>query len=72
MDNGVLVGVVRRSVLEAAGPDVTISELMEAPISVPWDAPIGSLDSEMCRGPGPIPVVDQSGRLIGALATAVT
>lgn len=72
VDNGVLVGVVRRSVLEAAGPDVTISELMEAPISVPWDAPLGGLDSEMSQGPGPIPVVDQSGRLIGALASAVT
>ncbi len=72
VDNGVLVGVVRRSVLEAAGPDVTISEVMEAPISISWDAPLESLDSEMRQGPGPIPVVDQAGRLIGALGSAVT
>ena len=72
VDNGVLVGVVRRSVLEGAGPDVTISEVMEAPISISWDAPLGSVDSGMSQGPGPIPVVDQSGRLIGALGSAVT
>jgi hypothetical protein len=67
VDNGVLVGVVRRSVLEAADPEVTISELMEPSISIPWDSPLESLDIELAQGPGPIPVVDQAGRLIGAL-----
>lgn len=72
VDNGVLVGVVRRSVLEAADPKVTISEVMEPPVSIPWDALLESLDSIMSQGPGPIPVVDQSGRLIGAFGSAVT
>jgi Mg/Co/Ni transporter MgtE len=70
VDNGVLVGVVRRSVLEAADPEVTISELMEPSISIPWDSPLESLDIELGHGPGPIPVVDQAGRLIGALGSA--
>ena len=67
VDNGVLVGVVRRSVLEAADPDVTIAELMEPSLSIRWDSLIEDLDADLAGGPGPIPVVDQAGRLIGAL-----
>ena len=68
VDNGVLVGVARRSVLEAADPRVPLSDLMEPAISIPWDLPIDDLDNELAEGPGPIPVVDQVGRLIGAFA----
>ena len=69
VDNGVLVGVVRRSILELADPDVTLSELMEAPISIPWDLSIDQLDGDLADGVGPIPVIDHAGRLIGALNT---
>lgn len=69
VDNGVLVGVVRRSVLEAAQPEVTVSELMAPPISVRWDQRIEELDSELILEVGPIPVIDQAGRLIGAFGT---
>jgi hypothetical protein len=67
VDNGVLVGVVRRSVLEDADPELSVSELMEPAISIPWDLAIDDLDIDLAGGPGPIPVVDQGGRLIGAL-----
>ena len=69
VDNGVLVGVVRRSILESADPEVTLSELMDAPISVPWDLSIDQLDGNLAHGVGPIPVIDDAGRLIGALNT---
>jgi len=69
VDNGVLLGVVRRSVLEAADPEVTISELMEPPISIEWDSMIEDLSVDLTHGPGPIPVVDPAGRLIGALGS---
>ena len=66
VDNGVLVGVVRRSTLEAADPAVTLAELMEPPISIPWDQVIDSIDANVVQV-GPTPVVDHAGRLIGAL-----
>ena len=69
VDNGVLVGVVRRSTLEAADPDVTLAELMEPPLSIPWDLTIDEIDSDLMQGVGPTPVVDHAGRLIGALDT---
>ena len=69
VDNGVLVGVVRRSTLEAADPDVTLSELMEPPLSIPWDLMIDEIDAGLMQGVGPTPVVDHAGRLIGALDT---
>ena len=69
VDNGVLVGVVRRSILEAADPKVTLSELMEPPISILWDRGIDELDADLGQGAGPIPVVDHAGRLVGALNT---
>ena len=69
VDNGVLVGVVRRSTLEAAGPDVTLAELMEPPVSIPWDQMIDEIDSDLMQGVGPTPVVDHGGRLVGALDT---
>ena len=70
VDNGALVGVVRRSALLAARPEETMSELMEPPISIPWDATIDGVEAEQANGPGPIPVVDQGGRLIGAFGIA--
>jgi hypothetical protein len=69
VDNGVLVGVVRRSRLEDADPEIAVSELMEPAISIPWDLAIDDLDRDLARGPGPIPVVDQTGRLVGALGS---
>ena len=69
VDNGVLVGVVRRSTLEAADPDVTLAELMDPPLSIPWDLMIDAIDSDLMQGAGPTPVVDHAGRLIGALDT---
>ncbi len=69
VDNGVLVGVVRRSILESADREATVAELMEPPISIPWDRLIDELEDGWKRGAGPIPVIDQAGRLIGALGT---
>ena len=69
VDNGVLVGVVRRSVLEAADPAVSVSELMEPPISVPWDLRVDELDGDLAIGSDSIPVIDPAGRLIGAIRT---
>jgi hypothetical protein len=71
VDNGVLVGVVRRSTLEAAKPEVSVSELMEPPISIPWDLRIDELDTDLVEGTDSIPVVDHSGRLIGAIRTGL-
>ena len=69
VDNGVLVGVVRRSTLEAADPEMTLAALMEPPLSIPWDLIIDEIDAGLMQGVGPTPVVDHAGRLIGALDT---
>ena len=69
VDNGVLVGVVRRSALEAADSTVSVSELMEPPISIRWDLRIDELDADLVEKSDSIPVIDQSGRLIGAIRT---
>jgi len=67
VDNGVLVGVVRREVLERAAPEATVADLMESPVSVPWDLLISELQNRAGADPGLLPVIDQAGRLIGAV-----
>jgi CBS domain-containing protein len=66
VDNGVLVGVVRRANLLRADPDTTVAELMEPPISVQWDRLTSEVAAEIGVEIGPVPVIDPSGRLIGA------
>ncbi|MGH8928385.1 MAG: hypothetical protein ACRDWH_08545 [Acidimicrobiia bacterium] len=67
VSNGLLVGVVRRSALVEAEPDVAVSELMEPAVSVAWDTPVETVDVDG-MGAGPIPVTDPAGRLVGAFA----
>lgn len=71
-DGGILVGVVRRSALEAAPPDTPVSELMEPPLSVRWDQPLAEARDLMERLlTGPVPVTDPEARLVGTLATPI-
>jgi CBS domain-containing protein len=72
VEGGLLVGVVRRSVLESAPPDTTVSELMEPPVSIPWDQALAEVIEEMDGlSMGPVPVTDPEGRLVGTLATPI-
>ncbi|MGF1668227.1 MAG: CBS domain-containing protein [Acidimicrobiia bacterium] len=68
VDRAVLIGVVRRSSLELADPGVPVEALMEAPASVSMTAAVSEAAGlgERFRG-GAIPVVDDDGRLVGAL-----
>ena len=68
VDEGRLVGVVRRSALAQAASDMTVDDVMGVPTSVRLDDPMAALDraSEMLNG-GPIPVTDREDRLIGSV-----
>jgi Mg/Co/Ni transporter MgtE len=70
---GRLIGIVRRSQLEGLPADVPIGETMEPPISVGAAESAGAIDDvrEFLDG-GPIPVVDESGRMIGVVGPADT
>ncbi len=68
VDHGTLVGVVRRRVLLTAGETPTVGDLMEAPVSVPIDGTEADLTvAGRVLGGGPVPVVDEHGRLIGTV-----
>lgn len=65
-ERGELVGIVRTSVLREVPPTVAVGHLMEDPVSVGSVEPLSSVDE--LRGffdGGPVPVVDDGGRLIG-------
>jgi len=61
-----IVGIVRRSRLEAAPSGAAAGTVMEAPLSIRWDAPVSAAGeiSERLDG-APVPVVGPDGRLIG-------
>ncbi|MGI9611249.1 MAG: hypothetical protein ACR2NL_13225 [Acidimicrobiia bacterium] len=66
-EEGLLVGLVRRESLEAAGPSI-VETLMEDPVSAKVDETVeeaGTLSSTF--GNDPIPVTDQDEHLVGAL-----
>ncbi len=64
VDNGLLVGVVRRTVLEAAGDETPVGDLMEPARSVEVSARVEEVLVDHLRN-DPIPVVDPKGRLLG-------
>ncbi|HUO45460.1 MAG TPA: hypothetical protein VM470_01370 [Acidimicrobiia bacterium] len=68
VENGMLVGMVRRNALEQANSEAPVGELMESAryVSISDAAAEAIAVGESIR-PGPIPVIDQSGRLVGAL-----
>jgi CBS domain-containing protein len=69
VDRAQLIGIVRRSVLELADPGVPVQALMEAPESVAMTAPVEDARQLASRFQGAaVPVVDDDGRLVGALA----
>jgi hypothetical protein len=65
-DGGLLVGLVRRSVLDVAEPTAAVGDVMEAPVAVESSEPLSSAEDlrDFFDG-GPIPVTDGGGRLIG-------
>ena len=67
VENGSLVGTVRRRSLLAAEPSTPVGELMEPPSSVQIDQVVpeaGSLDDD------PVAVTDEKGRMLGTLRLA--
>jgi CBS domain-containing protein len=71
VENGILVGVVRRVALERADKGVAVADLMEKPVAVSWDATLEEfgLLAQGIEG-NPVPVTDPEGRLVGALGLA--
>jgi CBS domain-containing protein len=68
VENGILVGMVRRTALEQAGAWAPVGDLMETPRAVLIDQ---SLEDAMAIGAefdrGPLPVTDSAGRLVGTI-----
>ena len=62
VENGLLVGTVRREELQTAGPSTPVGELMESPRSIDVAAHVSE-----DQGRDPLPVVDSRGRLLGTL-----
>lgn len=67
VENGQLVGVVRRGTLQTANPEAAVADLMEAPVAVRWDASLEEAGSMDGIDGSPLPVTDGDGRLVGAL-----
>ncbi len=68
VDRALLIGVVRRESLELADPGVPVEALMEAPASVSMTSTLTEAAALAGRFQGgAIPVVDDDGRLVGAL-----
>ena len=68
-DDGILIGIVRRSALEGA-PTETVGGLMESLVSVMADDLIeAAADLVGFMEDSPIPVVDTEGRLLGGFST---
>jgi len=69
VEDGILVGIIRRSALEAAPPDATVESIMEDAVFLSTDDPVdAAADLAAFLNGSPIPVVDASGRLFGSLA----
>ena len=68
VEDGRLVGIIRRSALEAAGGETTVGEAMEDPVFVYVDDPVDELAhlAEFLEG-SPVPVVDRDARLLGSI-----
>ncbi len=71
-EEGHLVGMVRRHILEAADPGAPLGSLMEAPIFALAEDSLDVIAGLAAFLEGaPVPVVDGSGRLCGTVAAAV-
>jgi CBS domain-containing protein len=71
VEQGRVVGIVRRSSLERALRTEAIGTVMEPPVFVSWDAPVSHAARAARRLDGaPVPVVGPEGRLIGEVRTA--
>jgi hypothetical protein len=69
VDNGRLVGVVRRAALLRLDGSAAVQTVMEPAVSLRIDQPLSAaLALRDLFGPDPIPVTDQEGRLLGCLA----
>jgi len=68
VEDGLLVGIVRRSTLADADPSSTVGEHMEEPVFVSEDDPVDVVSEVMEHlDHGPVPVVDSDGRLVGLI-----
>lgn len=67
-NEGRLVGILRKAVLDEADDEASIDQIMEPPVAVEASEPLDSVEdlSSFLDG-GPVPVVDDEGRLIGVL-----
>lgn len=67
-ENGVLVGILRRAVLEGAPGSVVVGDLMEPPMSIDAAEPEEAAEEirQFLDG-GPVPVVGKGGRLLGVI-----
>ena len=67
-EGGKLVGVVRREALELAESGVSVSEIMDGPISVLVTAALDEVrDVWKEFDPDPVPVIDDEGSLVGGI-----
>jgi CBS domain-containing protein len=68
VDDGILVGMVRRSVLSGADPSALVGAVAEDPVFVSVDDPVDAISEVMeYLDHGPVPVVDHDGRLVGVI-----
>jgi hypothetical protein len=72
VDNGVLVGLVRRTGLLAAQASAEVGSVMEKPVSVRIDDPLDAAEElRTLFGNAPIPVTNGNDRLVGGLSPAL-
>jgi hypothetical protein len=72
VDNGVLVGLVRRTELLGAEAAAQVGSVMEEPLSVRIDDPLGAADElRAVFGNAHIPVTNGNDRLVGGLLPAL-
>lgn len=73
VDEGKLIGQVRRGALLGALPDTPVGELAEAPIAAIAEEPVAAIDELTDRLDGsPVPVVDDENRLLGGVRPATS
>ncbi len=66
--DGKMIGLVRRAVLAAAPENATVADMMEGPVFAAADDPIASIaDLTAHLDGGPVPVLDDEGRLLGGI-----
>ncbi len=67
-ESGTLVGLLRRSALDGADPEITIDRLMEPPVAVEATESIAAVaDLSDFLEFSPVPVVGSGGRLVGTI-----